>query len=172
MKHGTSIGTFLALLCTLAAGISTAGEPPDPYPLEYWALREVINNAQVSPDGKRLALMKIPSKDGNPIIEIYDASDLSKTPFRLDADPMEITNYFWAGNDEIVFTLRQQVRNKIEGFNQGTYETRLAVANVVDKEIHTFDETNPDITDLLPGKPGKILISFQEGGDDGPGSKL
>jgi len=172
MNYRTSIAAGLALLCSLVTDIATAGEPPEPYPLEYWALREVINNAQVSPDGKRLALMKIPSKDGNPIIEVYDAADLSKTPFRLDADPMEITSFFWAGDSDIVFTLRQQVRDKIEGFNQGTYETRLAVANVVEKKIHTFDETNPAIANLLPEKPGKIIISFQEGEDDGPGSKL
>ena len=52
------------------------------------------------------------------------------------------------------------------------YETRLAVVNITDKKIHTFDETNPAIENLLPDKPGKILISFQEGGDDGPGAKI
>lgn len=163
---------FLILVGTIATGTTTNAEALEPYPLEYWALREVINNAQVSPDGNHLALMKIPSKDGNPIIEVYDAANLSKAPFRLSADPMEITSFFWAGDEDIVFTARQAVRDKIEGFNQGVYETRLAVVNVREKEIHTFDETNPAITDLLPEKPGKIMISFQEGGEDGPGSKL
>ena len=166
---------FLVAACLLFSGFgihAIAAEAPEPYPLDYWALRPVINNAQVSPDGKRLALMKIPSKNGNPIIEVYDASDLSKKPFRLDANKMEITSFNWAGNDDIVFLARQKVRDKIEGFNQGVYETSLSVVNVEKKKIHTFEETNPAIADLLPEKPGKILISFQEGGDDGPGSKI
>ena len=172
MRARTLFAAGLVLTSVFLSAPAVAADAPDPYPLEYWALREVINNAQVSPDGKHLALMKIPSKDGNPIIEVYDASDLSKEPFRLNADPMEITSFFWAGNQDIVFTLRQQVRNMIEGFNQGVYETRLAVVNIDKKKIHTFDETNPAIEDELPNKPGKILISFQEGGDDGPGAKI
>ncbi len=168
---------FLIAACLLLSGfgintLASAAEAPEPYPLDYWALRPVINNAQVSPDGQHLALMKIPSKDGNPIIEVYDASDLGKKPFRMNANKMEITSFQWAGNEDIVFLARQKVRNKIEGFNQGVYETLLSVVNIKKKKIHTFEETNPAIADLLPGKPGKILISFQEGGDDGPGSKI
>lgn len=172
MTYRTILAFFMILASMFMPAITSAGEAPEPYPLDYWALRPVINNAQVSPDGKHLALMKIPSKDGNPIIEVYDAANLSKEPFRLNADPMEITNFYWAGDEDIVFTLRQAVRDKIEGFNQGVYETRLAAVNVEKEKIRTFDETNPVIEHLLPEKPGKIIISFQEGGEDGPGSKL
>ena len=144
----------------------------DPYPLEYWALRSVINNAQVSPDGERLALMKIPNKDGDPVIEVYDAADLSKEPFRFNADPMEITSFYWASDKDIVFTARQMVRDKIEGFNQGVYESRIAVVDVDKKKIKSFDESGPAIENLLPNKPNKIIISFAEGDPDGPGSRL
>ncbi|MGB5258873.1 MAG: prolyl oligopeptidase family serine peptidase [Woeseiaceae bacterium] len=149
-----------------------AAKGVEPYPLEYWALRSVISNAQVSPDGKYLGLMKIPSKDGNPIIEVYDASNLDKEPFRLNADPMEITNFYWASNKDIVFTLRQKVRDKIEGFNQGVYENRLAIVDVKKEKIKSFDESNPTIVSLLTSNPDKIIISFSEGEADGPGSKL
>lgn len=168
------ISTILSLCLVGMASMSTLAlaKAPEPYPLEYWALRAVINNAQVSPDGEHLALMKIPSKDGNPIIEVYDADDLDKTPFRLDADPMEITNFYWVSNKDIVFTLRQKVRDKIEGFNQGVYDNRIAIVDINKKKIRTFDETNATIVEILPNKPGKIIISFSEGGDDGPGSKV
>ncbi|MGI9237648.1 MAG: alpha/beta hydrolase family protein [Woeseiaceae bacterium] len=163
-------GLYLAGI--LGAAASAASDAPDRYPLEYWALRSVINNAQVSPDGKYLGLMKIPSKDANPVIEVYEAANLEKEPFRLNADPMEITNFYWASDKDIVFTLRQQVRDKIEGFNQGVFETRLAVVDIKKKKMRSFEETNPAISSLLKHKPGKIIISFQEGDDDGPGSKL
>lgn len=133
----------------------------EPYPLEYWALRDVISNVQVSPDGKRLALKKIPSRDGDPIIEVYDAANLDKEPFRMNADPMEITSFDWLGNNSIVVRLRQKVRNKIEGFNQGVYEFRIALLNVRKEEVDRIREVNPSIENLLPGKPDKVIISFQ-----------
>lgn len=167
----------LASLCfagVFAAGAALAAQHGERYPLDYWALRPVINVAQVSPDGKYLGIMKIPAKDANPVIEIYEAADLDKRDpiFTLNADPMEITNFFWASDNDIIFYLRMKVRDKIEGFNRGVYETKLAVVDVESREMEQFDETDPLIEHLLQSKPGKIIISFQEGGDDGPGSKL
>jgi dipeptidyl aminopeptidase/acylaminoacyl peptidase len=163
---GIGLASFLATTATIADGA------PEPYPLDYWALREVINRAQVSPDGKHLALMKIPSKKANPIIEVYETADLGKDPFRIGAKKMEVTNFFWASDKDIVFSMRQKVRDRIEGFNQGVYENKIAVADTVKKKMRTFDETDPVIEDLLKRKPTKIIISFSEGDDDGPGSKL
>jgi len=164
----------LALLGAIIALVQAAAAENEPYPLEYWALRPVINAAQVSPDGKYLGIMKIPARDANPIIEVYVAADLDKREpvFTLNADPMEITNFYWASDNDIVFYLRQKVRDMIEGFNQGVYETRLAVVDVESKKMEAFDEANPAIENMLESDPDKIIISFQEGGDDGPGSKL
>ena len=163
----------LVWLCLTGFVSSAVAElADDPYPLDYWALRSVISNVQISPGGDRLAIMKIPSKNGNPIIEIYDASDLTKKPLPFDADPMEITSFYWASNEDIVFNLRQKVRDKIEGFNRGVYETRIATFDVAKKKFHTFDESGPAIEHLMPNEPNKIIISFLEGDPDGPGSKL
>jgi len=162
----------LCLAAIVSTGTAIASEAPEPYPLEYWALRAVINNAQVSPDGKYLGLMKIPSKTANPIIEVYETANLDKEPFRIGAKKMEVTSFYWASNKDVVFTLRQKVRDKIEGFNQGVYETKLAVADVKKKKMRSFEETGPAIENLLPNNPEKVIISFFEGDPDGPGSKL
>ena len=172
MNKRTASLAWLCLGLLVSTGPVVADAAPEPYPLDYWALREVINNAQVSPDGERLAIMKIPSKDGNPVIEVYDAGNLEKEPFRFNADPMEITNFYWASDEDIVFTLRQKVRDKIDGFNRGVYENRLAVVNVVKEKIRSFDEAGPAIESLLRYKEDKIIISFFEGDPDGPGAKL
>ena len=92
------------------------------YPLEEWAKRADIRNVSMSPDGEKVALMRIMAIEGNPILEVYDANDLSKRPFRMDADPMEITQFYWVTDDKIVFSARQKVRDKIDGFNRGVYE--------------------------------------------------
>ena len=46
--------------------------------------------------------------EGMPVLEVYDANDLSKRPFRMDSDPMEIDEYYWATDDKIVFEARQK----------------------------------------------------------------
>ncbi|MCY4012845.1 MAG: prolyl oligopeptidase family serine peptidase [Gammaproteobacteria bacterium] len=151
---------------------SEPSKTSEPYPLEHWAMRAVISNVAVSPDGNHLALMKIASKDGDPIIEIYDAADLTKEPFRLDADPMEIAGFYWASDRDILFTLRQQVRDKIEGFNQGVYEFRLAVLDVDAKKMRSFAGERATVVNILPSEPNKVIVAVQEGGDDGPAARV
>ncbi len=172
MKKRISVLLGLCLASYFGTAVAIADDAPEPYPLDYWALREVINRAQVSPSGKYLGLMKIPSKTANPIIEVYETANLDKKPFRIGASKMEVTNFYWASDKDIVFTMRQKVRNKIEGFNRGVYENKIAVADVKKKKMRTFDETDPTIVNLLKNNPEKIIISFSEGDDDGPGSKL
>mgnify|MGYP002628186152 FL=1 len=162
---------LLFLFVSSASSVQASSES-QPYPPEYWAIRSAINNAQLSPDGKYLALMTIPSRNGDPIIEVYETDNLQADPFRVDADPMEITSFYWAGNETIIFSLRQKVRERIDGFNEGVYESKIALLDLKKKKLKTFNERNPYIVDLLPSKPDKIIISFAEGGGDGPGSKV
>jgi dipeptidyl aminopeptidase/acylaminoacyl peptidase len=158
--------TRLRAIATLLPLLLVADLAAEPYPLEYWALRDVVSNVQVSPDGKRLALLKIPTRDGDPVIEVYDAADFGKEPFRVNADPMEITSFDWLSDRAIVVRLRQKVRDKIEGFNQGVYETRLALLDVKKETIEQIREANPTVENLLPGKPDKVIISFNPSNRD------
>ena len=58
-------GMALAFLWALAWGPAFGAEEGEeahvPYPLEHWAMRGVMRNVALSPDGTRLALMQIPS---------------------------------------------------------------------------------------------------------------
>ena len=144
----------------------------EPYPLDQWARRAAISNIEISPDGRYLGLMKIPAKGANPIIEIYSTDDLSAEPFRVNAKPMEITSFDWVSNDNFVFRARQKVRDQVDGFNQGVYEYRIALVDVGEKDIEVIEERDPSIVSVLPEKPGKILISFTEGGSQDIGRRL
>ena len=168
-----SAATVFATTPTLAAD-EPARQPKatEPYPLEYWAMRPVIRNVGVSPDGSRLALLKIPSKDGDPVIEIYDAADLGKEPFRMNADPMEITSFYWASDRDILFSLRQKVRDRIEGFNQGVYETRLAVLDVETQKMRSFQGDRATINHILPKEPHKVIIAVASDVGDGPSARI
>jgi dipeptidyl aminopeptidase/acylaminoacyl peptidase len=173
MKATSMLFATVCFAC-LAGGTANGAASPamEPYPLEYWALREVVNHVQVSPDGNYLGLMRIPSRDGNPVIEVYKTVDLDAEPFRLNADPMEITDFDWVSDTVIIFSLRQKVRERIEGFNEGVYENRLAMVDVEDRKMRSFDETNAFIENLLPNDPDRVILSFMEGEADGPGSRI
>ncbi len=148
---------FITLTYTITANAEAENQT---YPLEYFALRDVISQVNISPEGGRLALMKIPSKEGNPILEVFQSSDLSQKPFRVNADPMEIVGYSWISEDDILLNLRQQVRDKIDGFNRGVYEGKLAKFNLKTKKITEFREVNARVVNLLPEEPNKVILAF------------
>ena len=87
----------------------------EPYPLEYFALREVVFNVEVSPDGEHVAMLKILSRGGNPVLYIHDSDDMDAKPLRVGADLMEIRSYGWISDSDIVLVMRQKVRDKIDG---------------------------------------------------------
>ena len=154
-------------------GSSASLTASEPYPLEYWALRDVIANVSLSPEGDRLALLRITSRDADPILEVYDTSDLSKDPFRFNTDPMELTGYTWVSNDVIAFDARQAVRKRIEGFNEGVWGYRFGLLNVETSKIKSFDQDEfADVVNLLPGKPDHVIVAYENYDPDGPGARI
>ena len=166
----------LALSAPFAAHADSQSKTKaEPYPIEYWTLRDQISNVEISPDGKYLAFMKIASKDGNPIIEIYDAANLNKEPHRLGGKSMEITTYGWVGNDEMIVAFRDQVSKNIKGFNQGAYKGKTALFSMDNKK---FTQLNKEVTRAgnkntfeslefispLEMEEGKILVRYAEYG--------
>jgi dipeptidyl aminopeptidase/acylaminoacyl peptidase len=162
-----NMNRFLLSLIVAATWFGAAHEAKaEPYPLEYWALRDVMSNVEVSPDGEYLGLLKIPARDADPVLEVYRASNLDEEPFRIDGGRMEITSFDWVGNQDMVVRFRQKVRDKIDDFNQGVYEYKIALLDVKEEKIEQFRESNPAISNLLPNKPDKIIISLNPGMED------
>ena len=168
---GVSSATFcvgiLAVCGALLAASAPAGAPgvdesvASPYPVEYWALRDVISNVEVSPSGERLALLRIPTRDGNPVIEVYDTANLAREPFRVNAAPMEITGLSWVSDDFILFSARQKVRDIIDGYNEGVYGGKFGVLDVAKKAVDELGEGgNVDIASVLPGEPDKVVLAL------------
>lgn len=135
----------------------------EPYPLEYFALRAVVDNVTVSPDGKHVAMLKILSREGDPVLHVYETGDLDKRPFTVDADPAEIYSYYWASDEHIVMTLRQKVRDMVKRQEDSVYDYKIAILDISEKEFDDFDVANPRVENVLPGVPGKIIISEQPG---------
>ncbi|MDJ0910758.1 MAG: prolyl oligopeptidase family serine peptidase [Woeseiaceae bacterium] len=149
-----------------ATASATESAAVDPYPLEYWALRSVVTSVSPSPDGERIAMLKIIGRDGNPALYVHDIDDMDADPFVVGADPMEITGYQWVSDTHLVMTLRQKVRDRIEGFNQGVYDFALAIVDVENEDIDKFDMENPAVENALWNDPERIIVSMQPGGTD------
>ena len=133
-------------------------------PLEEWAKRADVRSVTLSPNGEKLAMLRIMTTEGMPVLEVYDANDLSKRPFRMDSDPMEIVAYYWATDDKIVFETRQKVRDKIDDFNQGVYEFSGGILTLDrDPKKSAWKKLNSigrgGITSTLPKYPSNIIIS-------------
>ena len=148
------------------------------YPIEEWSKRSDISNVALSPDGNKMALLRIPTIEGNPILEIYDANNLSRRPFRMDADPMEMTSFNWVTNDKIIFRARQKVRDKIEGWNQGVYENSGGLLTIEDlrkrkgswEKVSAID--NLGIIDILPKYPDHVLLAGRPSKKQGEGERI
>jgi dipeptidyl aminopeptidase/acylaminoacyl peptidase len=158
-----------SILVTLVAfvfcSVGLQADSP-PYAIEEWAKRSDINSVQLSPDGNKLAFLKIPTDDGMPILEIFNANDLSEKPFRMDAKPMEMTSFQWATDNTIIFTAKLKVRDKIDGWNQGVYDAKgglLTLAKRASKKKPKWKSINDldSIRSTLPTKPNKVLIAVR-----------
>jgi len=101
MKFLKSIG--LAVTASiLSLSVSPIALASPSVPIEVWALRDIVTAVSVSPDGQHILVLKVESRDGENILEIYKTNDLSKPFRRLNADPMEIISARWVSDTNIV----------------------------------------------------------------------
>jgi dipeptidyl aminopeptidase/acylaminoacyl peptidase len=159
MKNQTlTVLRLLLLLATITGVPALAGV--EPYPLEYFAMRDVMSNVRVSPDGRYLGLLRSDGKSDSPVLEVYQAAKLGKEPFRVGADYMEITGFYWVSDASLVIEFQQQVRKKIDGPEQGAFEYRVGLVDVKRKKLESFDEVGATVWHLLPRDPDHIILSF------------
>ena len=158
MKLKTLLAAGAAALAVPLMAVATAAEV---YPVDYWAAQETIYDVTVSPDGTRMAMMLRPALDAKPIIQVYDTADLSAEPKRYDAANLRIESYRWLSDDTIAVTLSGKVRERIEGWNQGTREFTAATLNVEKGRWKNFSDGQ--IISTLPGQKDKVLLQIYTG---------
>lgn len=143
---------------SLAAPADTQAQSAASIPVDVWALREVVNAVQISPDGKHLLVHKVESKDGQYLLEIYKTDDLSKPFRRLNADPMEIISAQWVGNGFIFGTAWQVKRATVKGPEEDVRDY-LAYSYNLETNKFTRVDGNFGIVRTLPKDPDHVLIS-------------
>ena len=154
------------------AGMTVAAPTPTQaqsnVPIDVWALRNVVNAVQVSPDGKHVLVHKVESKDGDYLLEIYKTDDLSKPLRRLSADPMEIVSAQWVSPNHIFGAAWQIVRERVTRPEQDIRSYKAYFYNLEENEFNAVDG-NFGVVNTLPNEPNKILISSGTAVGDGTG---
>ncbi|MEL6529367.1 MAG: prolyl oligopeptidase family serine peptidase [Pseudomonadota bacterium] len=130
-------------------------------PIDVWALRNVVNSVDVSPDGKHLLVLKVESREGEYLLEIYKTDDLSKPYRRLNADPMEITNARWV-SDNIIFGGAWEVKRK--SVKRQEQDVRNYASYFYNLEKNKFSQVRGrlGVVNEMPNEPDKILVAAGE----------
>lgn len=161
-----------AMVGVSALGLTFAGPAPTnaqtTVPVDVWALRDVVNAVQISPDGKHLLVHKVESKEGEYLLEIYKTDDLSKPLRRLAADPMEIISAQWVSDNVIFGTAWQVNRKTVKGPEEDVRDYRTYAYNLDDNKFTNVDG-NFGIVNLLPNDPDHVLVSTGTTVGDGTG---
>ena len=137
-------------------------------PIEAWSLRDVMPTVQISPDGERLMLMKLDSKEGEYLMQIFDTSDLSKRPITTNADPMELIYARWVSDRYIFGTAWQVKRSRVARPEE---DVRDYLAFSFDTETNKFRKIDGtfNIVNTLPNDPDHVLVENVRAVDDGIG---
>lgn len=118
----------LAALASLAAAPAALPQG-EVVPLEYFATYSAVDDVALSPDGEHIVMRRLTARDGVYIVEVRPTDNLTAQPVRLGAERMEITGVQWVSPEYLRITFRQQVRDSIEGVNQGVYEFKQAIVH-------------------------------------------
>ena len=146
-----------------AANSYTAGTP---VPMDYWAVRDAVSGVSVSPDGKHMVVQRINSKDGDPIIEVYKVDNLSETPIRINAKPMEfLGGGTWVSDDVFTGQAMQVVNKSVKGPERDVRRYKNYAYNIEKKDFTTFETSRGvfELVGLLPKEPREILIAESNG---------
>jgi dipeptidyl aminopeptidase/acylaminoacyl peptidase len=158
----------ILLTCVAALGIvamapvSEAASAVNPYPMEYWAAPNFMDNVELSPSGKYVAFRKADSQKGDHIIEVYETANMAKKPKRVGAKSMKIRGLSWVGDEEMVISFNKQVSKRIKGFNQGAFKSKLALYSM---KTNKFEELNADdfnlsLANILVNEPDHVLVRY------------
>ena len=127
-------------------------------PIDVWALRDIVNAVDISPDGKHVLVHKVESREGDYILEVYKADDLSKPLRRLNADPMEIIGARWVTDNLIFGQAWQQNREKVRGPEDDTRDYLSYSYNLEKNKFTTIRESFSIVSELTD-EPNKVIIA-------------
>ncbi len=156
MKYKRIFCFFIGLI-TLVIGSNTAVSATETLPIDAFAMRPAIQQISVSPDGKKLAMLRGTSLNGHYILEIFKTNDLKKTPIRIGAAKMELTRFAWLNNEKLYISLRNKAKR---GKNRWRGRSYIINSDGTGKWKMLPNDGNARLWNRLPHKPNEALLSY------------
>lgn len=148
-----------AVACAAAPLLGVVAQPAaaQSVPIDVWALRDTIATMDISPDGKHLLMLRMPSKDGQYLLEIYKTNDFSKPWKTLAAKPMEFITAQFVHDNYIFGNAWQVVRDKVETQEGDVRSYKTWAYNLTTGKFSEAPESFR-IVGLLPKEDDKVLV--------------
>jgi len=138
----------------------------NPISIEDLSRYEAVSGATLSPDGTKVAALLAVQGQKWPVISIWDANDLTKTPVWIPSATNRIVNVQFFGNDKIFFITEQEITR---GDGRLSFTRKLYIADTLGKKIEEpFKMTgtkNKDVKEAL--ERGISVGVFKDGLYDG-----
>ncbi|MBG9997558.1 S9 family peptidase [Pseudoalteromonas sp. NSLLW24] len=127
--------------------------------IDAFSMSSAIRSVVASPDGKKLAILRATTKNGDYIIEIRDPNNLEADPVRLGADKMLISSIVWL-NDEKIGVMFRQI---LEDGSRKYWVNKFAITDADGKGdwLLPFKKKRNvqfNIINILPDKKDEVLV--------------
>lgn len=153
--------SFKKLILLPIFGVLSLCAKAQQLPLDAFAMLPAIQQATVSKNGKKLAILRATSKNGDYIIEVHKTSNLDAEPVRLGADKMEITGFSWLNNKKLGVAFRQNIQDG----NSNYWVNKYAIVNADGSgdwlvPFRKDNQADFDILSALPEDDDEILLEY------------
>lgn len=151
LNKTVAVAALAAALCGGVPAMAGSYVPPaKPLAIDDLAQYPAMTDVVISPDGKHIAALIAVKDQKWPVISIWDASDLSKTPIWIPSATQRIDQVGFFTSDKIYFVTEQP----ITGYDQKpTFTRKLYVADLDGRNIQEpFKITgtlNKDVRDAM-----------------------
>ena len=108
----------LLTLLALAAGVGSLSLPavgqPTPVPVEIWADTLQVQDLDMSPDAKRVAMLMRRERGADPELLLFNADDIKGSLVAIQPEGLVPSNVRWANEDYLVvnFILKSEDKGR------------------------------------------------------------
>ena len=115
----------------LLAGLASAAHA-GPIPIDTLARFEAVTDVTAAPDGKHIVGLAAAAGQPWPVISVWDADDLSKTPVWIPSTTNRIVKVGFFGDDKLLFVVEQPVT---QGDGRPSFTRKLYMADIDGRNI-------------------------------------
>jgi dipeptidyl aminopeptidase/acylaminoacyl peptidase len=129
--------------------------------IESFAVLPALQQVSLSPDGKKIIIMRATSKDGDYILEVRQTDKITEDPVLFGSERMEIQSARWLNNELMAVNFSQNIQDG----NRNYYASKFAIVQADGKgdwrvPFPKDNQARFSLISLLRDDPKNVLISY------------